>query len=110
MAHAKVPDQVCDVCRLPPMGSTNQPLLQVKQAKRMRTLRNSVRDLGKPIGPKVTAYGKRIPKERTKVVASLFDLGRFEQVSCSRRRSFAAAWLTRERSLTRIVLQTLPPP
>lgn len=94
MAQARGPDQVCEIRLLALTSSTKQPFLQAKQAKRMRTLRNSVRDLVKPIGPKVTAYGKRIPKERSKVVASLSDLSRFEQVSCSRTRLLAAAWLT----------------
>lgn len=55
-------------------------LHQAEHAKRMRALRNSVRDLVKPIGPKVTAYSKRIAKERSKIVAALSDLERFEQV------------------------------
>jgi hypothetical protein len=91
MAQARAPDQVCAIRLLPPTSSTKRPFLQAKQAKRMRTLRNSVRDLVKPIGPKVTAYGKRIPKERSKVVASLSDLSRFEQVSCFPCRSLVAA-------------------
>ncbi|KWU46443.1 actin cytoskeleton organization protein [Rhodotorula sp. JG-1b] len=73
---------------------------QAKQAKRMRTLRNSVRDLVKPIGPKVTAYGKRIPKERSKVVASLSDLSRFEQFDENRLTNFATVLIDSRRSVT----------
>ncbi|TKA54938.1 hypothetical protein B0A53_02411 [Rhodotorula sp. CCFEE 5036] len=73
---------------------------QAKQAKRMRTLRNSVRDLVKPIGPKVTAYGKRIPKERSKVVASLSDLSRFEQFDENRLTNFATILIDSRRSAT----------
>ncbi|GAA5989285.1 hypothetical protein JCM10908_001242 [Rhodotorula pacifica] len=71
---------------------------QAKQAKRMRVLRNSVRDFVKPIGPKVTAYGKRIAKERSKIVASLSDLQRFDQLDENRLTNFAAALVDSRRS------------
>lgn len=54
---------------------------QSKHAKRLRAFRNAARDAVKPIGPKLTAYGKRVAKERAKIVAALAHLQQFEPVS-----------------------------
>ncbi|BGP54000.1 mitochondrial distribution and morphology [Rhodotorula sphaerocarpa] len=69
-----------------------------KHAKRLRSFRNAARDAVKPIGPKVTAYSKRVAKERPKIVAGLADLQRFEPLDENRLTNFAHALVDSRRS------------
>ncbi|GJN88621.1 hypothetical protein Rhopal_001587-T1 [Rhodotorula paludigena] len=71
---------------------------QAKHAKRLRTFRNSARDLVKAVGVKLTAHGKKVAKERTKFVAAVSDLQQFEALDENRITNVAHAVVESRRS------------
>ncbi|GAA5830210.1 hypothetical protein JCM11251_001269 [Rhodosporidiobolus azoricus] len=51
---------------------------QPRHAKRLRAFRANARDLVRSVGAKLTAYSKKVAKERPKVLAAVADLRQFE--------------------------------
>ncbi|GAA5829090.1 hypothetical protein JCM3770_005539, partial [Rhodotorula araucariae] len=57
---------------------------QAKHQKRLRTFRNAAREPLKALGVKLTAYGKKIGKDRARFVASASALTKFEALDENR--------------------------
>ncbi|GAA6037170.1 hypothetical protein JCM8097_008769 [Rhodosporidiobolus ruineniae] len=53
---------------------------QPRHAKRLRAFRANARDLVRSVGAKLTAYSKKVAKERNKIVTAVSDLKQFEQL------------------------------
>lgn len=58
-------------------------LLQAQRTKRLRTLRNTARELVRDLGGKLSSYGKIVAKSRPKVIAALVDLKQYDSVRSS---------------------------
>ncbi|BGO97647.1 Actin cytoskeleton organization protein [Rhodotorula toruloides ATCC 204091] len=71
---------------------------QAKHSKRLRAFRNSARDLVKPVGAKMTAYGKKVGKDRPKIVAAVADLQAFPAFDEDRITNVAHALVESRRS------------
>ncbi|GEM09601.1 actin cytoskeleton organization protein [Rhodotorula toruloides] len=71
---------------------------QAKHSKRLRAFRNSARDLVKPVGAKMTAYGKKVGKDRPKIVAAVADLQAFPALDEDRITNVAHALVESRRS------------
>ncbi|BGP30008.1 mitochondrial distribution and morphology [Rhodotorula toruloides] len=71
---------------------------QAKHSKRLRAFRNSARDLVKPVGAKMTAYGKKVGKDRPKIVAAVADRQAFPAYDEDRITNVAHALVESRRS------------
>ncbi|GAA5896282.1 hypothetical protein JCM8208_001834 [Rhodotorula glutinis] len=83
--------------RLDELASTKAPD-QAKHQKRLRAFRNSAREPLKALGVKLTAYGKKVGKERAKFVAGVQDLTQFEPLDENRITNVAHAITESRRS------------
>ncbi|GAA6004547.1 hypothetical protein JCM10207_000928 [Rhodosporidiobolus poonsookiae] len=71
---------------------------QPRHTKRLRAFRANARDLVRSVGAKLTAYSKKVAKEKTKVVAAVADLKKFEQLDDKRISDIATALVEARRT------------
>ncbi|GAA5848362.1 hypothetical protein JCM8547_004490 [Rhodosporidiobolus lusitaniae] len=76
--------------RLAEMAANKLPD-QPRHTKRLRAFRANARDLVRSVGAKLTAYSKKVAKERNKIVAALAGLKQFEELDANRLTNFAHA-------------------
>ncbi|GAA5885358.1 hypothetical protein JCM6882_009585 [Rhodosporidiobolus microsporus] len=71
---------------------------QPRHAKRLRAFRANARDLVRSVGAKLTAYSKKVAKERPKVLAAVADLKQYEMFDEDRLTNIAHALVDSRKS------------
>ncbi|GAA5951742.1 hypothetical protein JCM3765_003103 [Sporobolomyces pararoseus] len=92
--------------RLDEMAANKLPD-QSKHSKRFRTLRNLARDGLRQIGQQLTAHGKKVAKERPKIVASLAPLKVHKELNEDLLTNFAHALVESKKSSTEGLAATI---
>ncbi|GAA5990947.1 hypothetical protein JCM5350_008289 [Sporobolomyces pararoseus] len=87
--------------------AANKLLDQSKHSKRFRTLRNLARDGLRQIGQQLTAHGKKVAKERPKIVASLAPLKAHEELNEDTLTNFAHALVESKKTSTEGLAATI---
>ncbi|GAA5968118.1 hypothetical protein JCM11641_003737 [Rhodosporidiobolus odoratus] len=80
---------------------------QPRHTKRLRAFRANARDLVRSVGAKLTAYSKKVAKERPKIVAAVVDLQRFEELNEDRITNLAHALVESRRSAAETLGQAI---